>query len=461
MKKILYILTIFLAGLLMFSCEKWIDPDVNLSENSPTDVPLALLLPSTQASLFYVLGGDHSRAASIWMQHQAGVDRQAGSFDVYIYNESDCNNLYNTLSATVMKNLKVMKQKSIDQNSPHYEGVVNILTAFTLGEMTDIWGDVPYTEAFQADLTNNKTPKYDSQQELYGMMDALLVEAIAKLQAPTSVFTPTATADKNYAGVRDRWRRLAWTLRLRYALNQAKRSGYAAANAILTNPDAIFLSANADDFQFKFGTSAVERGPRYNFESSRGDIRAGAHLVNMMNATSDPRRPMYFTQVSGAYVGSAAGQNLTAASRLGTFYGAMDAIVPTVTYVEFLFMSAELKFRASNLIGAAQDYNAAVTASLAKHGATDAAWLAINAIETDATITLQKIMTGKYVGLYLQTQVWSDWRRTGLPTLTLATNAAETQIPRRYPYPLNERLYNGNNMPSGLTLTDRVWWDMP
>jgi len=442
------------------SCEKWIDPDINVSENSPTDVPLNLLLPSTQASLFYVLGGDHSRAASIWMQHQAGVDRQAGSFDTYVYVESDPNNLYNTLSATVMKNLEVMTRKSAETNSPHYAGVTNILTAFTLGEMTDIWGDVPYYEAFKADLTGNRTPKYDTQEKLYGTIDSLLTTAITHLQAATSVFSPTSTADLIYRGDRTKWRRLAWTLKLRYKLHAAKRGGYAAATAVLTDNTAIFIDANANDFQFKFGTAGVERGPRYNFESSRGDCRAGKFLVDLMNSTSDPRRSAYFTQVSGAYVGSGPGEFKTASSRMAPFYGAMDAIVPVVTFVEFKFIEAELKFRANDLIGAASAYNAAVVASLAKHSVTaDQNWLTANASETAASITLAKIMTGKYVGLYLQSEVFSDWRRTGIPALPLAKNAVETQIPRRYPYPLNERLYNPNT-PDGLKITDRVWWDV-
>lgn len=454
---------LLLTGFILTSCDKWIDPEINISENSPTDVPLNLLLPSTQASLFYVLGGDHSRAPSIFMQHQSGVDRQAAAFEVYNYTESDVNNLYNTLSATVMKNLEIMQRKSIETNSPHYEGVTNILTAFTLGEMTDVWGDVPYYEAFKADITGNRTPKYDAQQKLYATMDSLLVNAIAKLQATTSVFTPTATADLIYKGAaagREKWRRLAWTLRLRYALHLEKHNGIQPVIALLENPNAIFMASNADDFQFKFGTAASERGPRYNFESSRGDIRAAKFLVDLMNATNDPRRPAYFTQVGGAYVGSGPGQNLANASKMGPFYGAMDAVVPTVTYVEFKFIEAEARFKNNQKAAAADAYNAAVTASLAKHNVTDAAWLAANAAETEQTITLEKIMTAKYIALYLQTEVWSDWRRTGIPVLPLAANAVETQIPRRFPYPLNERLYNPN-MPAGLTITQRVWWDKP
>ncbi len=455
--------TLLIFALLFGSCEKWIDPEINVSKNSPTDVPLSLLLPSTQAALFYVLGGDHSRAASIFMQHQAGVDRQAAAFDIYNYTESDVNNLYNTLSATVMKNLEIMRNKSVSTVSPHFEGVANILTAFTLGEMTDVWGDVPFYEAFKAETTGNRTPRYDTQQQLYVAIDSLLTVAIEKLQVPLSTFSPTSVTDLVYRGDRTRWRRLAWTLRLRYALHRQKRDGNLnAALAIINDANAIFITANADDFQFTFGTAANERGPRFNFESGRGDIRAGKFLVDLMNATNDPRRVPYFTLVSGVYVGSGPGENRLGASRMGTFYGAMGSIVPVVTAVEYHFMISEIRFRqgGANLAAAAASHNTAVGLSLAKHGITDPAWLSANAVETGATISLPKIMTAKYIALYLQTQVWSDWRRTGLPVLPLAQNATQVSIPRRYPYPLNERLYNPNTPTLVNPLLTRMWWDV-
>lgn len=463
-KNIFNILTgILLMLVILFgSCEKWIDPEVNLSENSPSDVTLSLLLPSTQASLFYVLGGDHSRAASIFMQHQAGVDRQAAAFDVYNYNESDCNNLYSTLAATVMQNLVNMRSKSVAQNSPHFEGVANVLTAFTLGEMTDVWGDVPFYEAFQANITQNKTPKYDSQQRLYQTIDSFLVAGIAKLQEPTSLYSPTTTSDLIYRGDRVKWRRVAWTLRLRYAVHLSERAGNLNnVTSILNDPTAIFIDQNANDFQFVFGTAGAETGPRFNFNSNRGDIRAGKFLVDLMNSTTDPRLAPYFTQVGGVYVGSGPGEFRLSSSLMGTFYGARNSPVPVLTYVEYLFLVSEINFRlgGANLVASANAYNAAVTASLAKHAVTNAGWLATNAAETDATITLEKIMTAKYIALYLQSQVWSDWRRTGYPNLPVATGAVETGIPRRYPYPLNERLYNPNT-PAGLTLMTRIYWDL-
>jgi hypothetical protein len=460
---ILKIGIVFSLTLFIGSCEKWIDPEINISPNSPTDAPLAVLLPSAQAALFYVGGNDHSMAPSVWVQHRAGVDRQAGAMEVYNYQESDCNNLWNTLNATVMKNLSIIIKKGEATNSPHYSAVAKILMAAALERATVVWGDIPYSDAWKADVTGDITAAYDTQEAIYASIQILLTEAITEIQATTSTFALTATSDQIYKGNLTKWRRLAWTMKLRCALQLEKINGIAPAVTVLTTPGAIFLSSNDDDFQFNFGAVAVERNPRFNFESSRGDLRVGKFLVDLMNASSDPRRSAFFTStstVTPTYVGSGPGEMRATASRLGPFYGSQNSPVAFLTFAEYQFMVSELRFKQANLPGAADAHNAGVVASLAKHNARSVAWELANANETGASITFQKIMMAKYVALFLQTEVWGDWRRTGIPSLTVATDAVVNQIPRRYPYPLNERLYNGDNLPTPLpTVTDRVWWD--
>ena len=103
---------------------------------------------------------------------------------------------------------------------------------------------------------------------------------------------------------------------------------------------------------------------------------------------------------------------------------------------------------------------AAVKASLARTGVSDAdatAFMAQANVDPGATaLTLENIMTQKYVAMYTQCESWTDWRRTGFPALTAVRG---NEVPRRFPYPQSERLYNTRNMPAGLTIFSRVWWD--
>ena len=69
-------------------------------------------------------------------------------------------------------------------------------------------------------------------------------------------------------------------------------------------------------------------------------------------------------------------------------------------------------------------------------------------------------MNQKYLSSFLQIENWNDWRRTGYPALVKPVGVVTSEIPRRLPYPDDERLYHSDNMPAGLTITNRGWWDV-
>lgn len=190
----------------------------------------------------------------------------------------------------------------------------------------------------------------------------------------------------------------------------------------------------------------------------------GAKLVNMMNSTSDPRLPFYCElKDTTAYIGGPAGEaeSITYGgfvSVIGSYYASPDSKLPLITYVESKFMEAEANIN-SDKAAAATAYNAAVIGHITKvtGAAPSSGYVTANASETSSTITLEKIMNQKYIALFTQLEVYNDWRRTGFPTLTKATGAA-TEIPRRMPNVLTERLYNSNaTLVSDMSVP--VWWD--
>jgi len=88
----------------------------------------------------------------------------------------------------------------------------------------------------------------------------------------------------------------------------------------------------------------------------------------------------------------------------------------------------------------------------------DEAWLDANIRSENAgSITLDKIMLQKRHALVGQTQPWSDWRRTGLPSISLIPGATLSAIPQRFPYSQDETIYNPN-VPSIGDITVKVWW---
>jgi hypothetical protein len=453
MKKL--ILSTILIQVLISSCENWIDPSMNKDPNNPTEVAMAQLLGPIEANLAYIVGGELARWDCVWMQHIAGIQSQSAENDIYTIGESDVTNAWSwNLYAPGMINTKILIDKALSTKSPHFEGVAKILMAYHLGVTTDQWGDIPYSNALNG-ATLVLKPKYDTQDKIYSTIFALLDEAITNLNSASSTFSPDAE-DLIYEGDLVKWKKTAYALKARYNLHLSKRNGTTAYNnalAALANS----YSSNADDFKFVFGSAYNNANPIYKSEQERpGYYSASATYMNMLAAVNDPRKPVYFDGT----VGSKPGEPNANAAVIGPGYASSTSAVYLISYSEIKFIEAEARFKlnpADPLVVTA--YNEGLRASLLRENVYgDGSWFNANKL-TAGSITLEKIMNQKYLSSFLQIETWTDWRRTGFPSLMKATGAVTNEIPRRLPYPDDERLYNGENMPAGLTITNRIWWD--
>jgi hypothetical protein len=442
--------------LFISSCDSWIDPEINRDPGRPTTVSLNIILPTVEAGLGYAVGGDLKYASMMWMQQLAGGANQPLAYDRYNVSQGDVDNMWKwSMYAGPMKDIYEIMKKADAEKAPHYKGVAQVLMALSLGYMTDLFGDVPYSNAFQGD--GALAPKYDLQKDIYEVtLPALLNSAINNLQAEKSVFSP-GSDDFIYGGDLPSWIKAAYALKARFAIHLTEQKGAAAYDSALVALDNAF-SSNADDLLFNFGSASSEYNPLYQFSDQRpGDIVMGKFLVDTLVGLSDPRLPLYVDVTDGA-VGSAAGEG-EAASYFGPFYASPNSPVIFASYVEMLFIKAEAALGTTDKATAAQAFNDAVKASLTKLGLTDTAYITANASETAGSITLQKIIFQKYLGCFLQLEIYNDWRRTGFPALTPAAKGVlGGQIARRYPYPTSERIYNSKNVPKAVP-TDHVWWD--
>ncbi|MCX6226871.1 MAG: SusD/RagB family nutrient-binding outer membrane lipoprotein, partial [Bacteroidia bacterium] len=335
-------------------------------------------------------------------------------------------------------------------------GISKVMIAYTLAMITDVWGDVPFTEALQGEK-GILTPKYDSQEQLYQNIDKLLAEAIVHLGETTPSGVPApGKSDLIFGGDASKWIAVAKSLQVRYALHLSLKNGYGAVRDVINSGGLI--AGNTGDFQLNFGTTANENNPRFQFDLQRSDIRVGARVVNLMNATGDPRRSVYFNPKGASdYTGSEPGAARLAAAWIGPAYADKRAPVYFLNYFELKFIEAEAFFD-TDKARAADAFNEGVKVSLSKLGVSDESWEAVNAAETATSITFGKIMTGKYISLFMSPEAWIDWRRTGLPSLSGPVGGV-SEMPRRYLYPTDERLFNSRNLPNGILSTDRVWWD--
>lgn len=461
MKK-LFVLILLPVLLSVVSCEKFIE-GWDDSPNSPTEATPQLLLSVSEVATFMYYTGQLARTPSVFIQQTAGTDFHMEDIRDYVLLEGDNVNEWEGLYSNCLINEQLIINDYGDEN-PYYAGIAKILKAMSLGLLTDLWGDIPNREALQAiDGVGDEqlNPQFDSQETVIQDIQSLLSEAITDLSRPESdnVLLPGAD-DYIFEGDPDAWINTAWILKARYANRLSKKDASGSATNALT------YLANVDqaqpDCMAIAGEEANEQNQWFDFQNDRGNyMQMGEFFIEMMKSTNDPRLPFYaLPDLNGQYTGSSKEESNTETSDWGSFVGIEAGTdLPLVTYFEAKFIEAEANLRLGNNDDAATAYNDAVKASvLFVTGAADPQFEAQYANESGASITLDIIMTQKYVAMFTQPEAWADWRRTSIPALTANPNGDVAGIPRRFPTCRSERNYNSN----AVVITDilqSVWWD--
>jgi Starch-binding associating with outer membrane len=447
---------------LIASCSQWIDPNINTDPNNPSAVSITTQLPSIEGSLAFTNGGQISRFACMFTQQFIGSDRQHAGYYEYLITENDIGPaIWDNYYSVVQKNAQNLIQQA-GSGSPYYRGAGRVLLAYGMAAVTDVWGDAPFSETFrlQRDGTGVLVAKFDSQQAIYTALQLQLDSAIIDLNSPTNAIAfdysiGGAPVDALYGGDKQKWLRAAWTLKARLAIHTTKRNGASASQDALRFLQR-GLQSNGDNMQFAFGTSAATPNPLFGFMRDRADIDIGPMMEKMLNSLNDPRTPA-FAAVDVGKVSAGNGDGF------GALVASGNSSVMLLSFTEAKFIEAEANQRLGNTDAARTAFIDAVNASLAATGvsADDAkAYTDQTSVVPASGITLQRIMEQKYIALFTQPEVWTDWRRTGFPVLTPVSGSA---VPRRLLIPQSERLYNGANVPAGSNqptwLLGRVWWD--
>jgi len=101
-----------------------------------------------------------------------------------------------------------------DATKVNINAVVRIYRVYLMSLLTDLYGDVPYFEAGKGFTDGKFTPKYDTQEEIYSDFFVELDAAVVALDASKD----RITGDVIYKGDVSKWKKLANSLRLRYAM---------------------------------------------------------------------------------------------------------------------------------------------------------------------------------------------------------------------------------------------------
>jgi hypothetical protein len=418
------------------SCESYLGGDLNSDPNKPSTVPVTAQTPAIQIVMADVTGGAFSRFNSMLVQQVEGVARQWSSFNQYTGltpNRFDA--AWENIYENILIEIKSARQKAVDNDYKHYQGVLNVMEAYSLMIATDVWDDMPYTEALEG--LGNLNPKFDKQTDIYAKIYSLIDEGISLLNGPSGSVTP-GNEDVLYGGDISKWIKAAHALKARGLL---KDNNYTAA---MSEAQQAFASA-ADNFAYQY-PDANDAGQWYRFNRDRtGDIEFHPTMKKLLTDLNDTDRLGVMDQ-----------EFITDHT-----YLVPNFLQEMITYREMQFIIAEADVRAGGTQAGYDAYLAGIKASFDRLGVSDKydAYIAQESVNPGVgNLTLETVMTQKYIAMFLQPEVYSDWRRTAIPALTPVSG---TTVPVRWNYAATEFLFN-SNAPAESEVniyTDKVGWN--
>lgn len=450
------ILTMFSITILN-SCQSELD-NFNENPNYPIKSSPSLLLSAMEVSTFSNHTSGLIRNSSVFTQHLAGTEvGQMNDVAKYIISENDITNEWNTLYGTTMVNGYLLNRDFSDKY-PYYNGIGQVLTAINLGYATDMWGDVPYDQAFRAE-EGIRAPKYNTQEEIYQRLQTILDAAIANLKKPENSNNSVPNKDDYiFNGDTKKWIKAAYVLKARFALRLSQVDTNAAQKA-LDYINTSGISSNNDDANTFFPGTANGLNQWYAFENERKNyLKAGKFFVDYLSASSDPRLPfMIAKDENGNYTGNAANDLSTVStSYIGPAFASETSNIGIVTYAEAKFIEAEAKLRLSNPSGAKTALEEGIKASVLKVTGTPATNAFITSVT--GTVNLANIIQQKYIALFLTMEPYNDYRRTGFPALIPNQDSTTKLVPVRLPTSVDERTTNPNATVVS-NVTTKIWWD--
>ncbi len=461
---------LFAALLFGFSaCSSLVD-DLNADLNNPGDASAELTFTGVELANITVHEGYHSLMTSIWTGHYMGVDRQWADFQVYNPAATNFDGMWNNAYYGVLRNARLVLQKTETQNIKVMSGMTKVLMAHTMGTMTALYGDIPFTEAARIEEFPNA--KYDGQLAIYAELQKMLDEAIGDLA--TGVGIPRTNTDIHFNGDPKKWIEVAYTLKARFhtdtrdypAAAAAAQKGISTGANSLVAPHGLILNNNQN---LIYSFLAVSRTGDAAAATASGQVTYLARLIDPTSTiyrgnakTDETARFNFYYLRRGVNVQNRLEPNTVKRDTLVGFMS-IDAPFPMVSFQENKLMRAELAARANNFADALKELNE-YRDWLGKGGYINATTFArspkkylaygeadflsgglenANGSLTKEEALLREILEERYVTFYCQTVAWNDERRTRTEKtgIKLTPNNGN-QLPWRFIYSQNE--LNGN-----------------
>lgn len=481
----------FALCVLLASCTKNFE-EINTDPNRPKEVTPGVMLGQLQYRVVNSTTGAARNLTHELMQVDAPRSSPGGA-GLHRYVIAPDAGIWNSLYG-YLNDVEDMYEKSVQLQEDNYKGIALVYKAWIYSILTDLYGNVPYSQATKA-ADGVFQAAFDDQKVIY-------TEILKKLDTAATIFNSSkalrfggdmvynanALSGSSNPGI-IKWKKFANSLKLRLLLRISKREGEINVNeqinAIISNPDVYpVFTSNADEAIFRYPGTFPYFNPNYNARTL--DWREGTYFtkffMNQLNDWNDPRRGVWSTQVTidgvPQYVGIESGYPTNVEYQVGKNSSYNDGLktLPQLgvmmTYAEVEFIKAELALKGFSTGNTAKNhYENGIKASMIQWGvALPEDYLTQPGIAYSSAGTtdeqFQQIMLQKYFAyFFVDYQSWFEKNRTGYPLLPRGSGIpAENVFPSRAMYPGYLQSLNPDNLSKAVAemggdkTSTKLWW---
>ncbi|PSR53184.1 SusD/RagB family nutrient-binding outer membrane lipoprotein [Adhaeribacter arboris] len=516
----------FLAVFFLTACDKGFE-EMNINPNSFTEPAIDPLFTN---SIIRTVGTGTTDRNRTNIKYASGIMQYHATLQNFWYGEkgvvnAQTGNFFETVYTSHLRELMIVIRETegnpelINQNA-----IAKIWKVYALHRVTDAYGDVPYKQAAGAPEGIYK-PAYDKQSDIYPWMLQDLEAAINQMDAAKASF---GAADVIYAGSVPKWKAFGYSLMLRLAMRLTKvdptmaqtwAQKAIAGGVMQSNADMAKLAhISANENTWNWDARELKRESLPEGNQGLGFVKMGKTFLDLLQVNQDPRIPFYMTlwegnidAKQGQVISQTTAIELQKALPNGYDPNTIGTVIPgwknellreysepntatianfsaptiILSYSEVEFLLAEAALRGWETGVPQEHYHKAIRANMESstlYPNSSVANVAITPEEIDTYIAahpltgsmpemMQQIHTQFYLAHYMYLdffEAWSNWRRTGVPTLqqiNYALNATGGAPVRRLMYSFEEKSLNAASVENAIKnqgpdlYTTRVWWD--
>jgi len=462
------------------SCQNVLD--VNTDPNNASTATPQLVLPSAQSQLASTIGLTWNYYGSMWAQYwTGGYGVSTSSLEYYNMTGVDADGSWTRAYARTLSDIRFLEKSG----QPIYSGMGKIMSAYLYQMLTDLHGDIPFTEALKGEAADGgiTAPKFDKQEDVYAALLPLINEGINEVTSTGAGIQEPGAEDLMYGGDVDKWVKFANTLKLKVLV---RKGDYTAAKALI-DAGTPFISSESDEAKFQYFETTQNTNPLYARFIARTTVGmyyvAAKSSVDKLVELDDPRLAEIYTTGNAGHEGVYSGDindNSTLYPSGGSnnrfdrpSANTFDATVPVyfISSWESYFLQAEVLVRKGE--DASTQFEEAVQESFNYYGLGSAssyvAGLGFSAAPTQDD-KLNILAVQKWIAMN-GLQMVEGWLETvrfdrpgnnvfkgGIFTSPINNALGDNVFPSSFVYPAQEVTYNPNT-PSGVTVKSTRFWD--